>query len=131
MTGILILDILIWGLIIIASLGLLYIVVMFLFTVGTFFLATGLFIIPAKQVKIDLKAIAETEIQQRIYLDEYTYTLAQADHQKKIDEKAKTIKEQDSKIRKKAAHIKSLDAQIEQLENDVKKAPKNKPKKDK
>lgn len=85
----------------------------FAILLSIFFIASAMYIIPSKQRKIDLKAIAEIKVQQRIYLDEYQFTIANAQHQKVIDEKEKREKEIDSNIRKKSAELKSITAQVD------------------
>lgn len=84
-----------------------------LFLLVVFIFATAMYIFPAKQIKHDLKQITENEIESRIYLDEYKFTIANQHWQEKIDAKVSTIKELDSKIRKKSAELKSITAAIE------------------
>ncbi|CCV64330.1 hypothetical protein BN85407530 [Alteracholeplasma palmae J233] len=94
------------------------------FLVAVFLFATAIYIIPWKQTKIDLRAISETKIEQRIYLDEYQFTIASEQHRKELEEKVKVIKDVESKIRKRAAELKSITAQIERVENGDKKSKK-------
>ncbi|CDR31041.1 Uncharacterised protein [Acholeplasma oculi] len=84
-----------------------------IFLVGMFIFATAMYIFPAKQVKIDLRKIAETEIESRIYLDEYQFTIANAHWNEKIEEKEKQFKHLESQIRSKAAALKSLDSKLQ------------------
>lgn len=84
-----------------------------IFLVGMFIFATAMYIFPAKQVKIDLRKIAETEIESRIYLDEYQFTIANAHWKEKIEDKEKQFKQLESQIRSKAAALKSLDAKLQ------------------
>ena len=80
----------------------------FVFLLSVFLIASALYIFPAKQVKIDLKKIAEKEIESRIYLDEYQFTIANQHWQEKIDAKVKAERDLNDKIRKKAAELKAL-----------------------
>lgn len=93
--------------------GFIAIAVALIFLVAMFLIATAAYVFPAKQVKIDLKKIAETEIESRIYLDEYQFTIANQHWQEKIDNKASTVKDLDNKIRKKSAELKSITAAVE------------------
>lgn len=91
------------------------------FLLSVFLIASALYIFPAKQVKIDLKKIAEKEIESRIYLDEYQFTIANQHWQEKIDAKVKAERDLNDKIRKKAAELKSITAAVERAPKTSKK----------
>lgn len=84
-----------------------------IFLLVVFIFSTAMYIFPAKQIKYDLKQITENEIESRIYLDEYQFTIANQHWQEKIDNKASTVKDLDNKIRKKSAELKSITAAVE------------------
>ncbi|SUU69854.1 Uncharacterised protein [Acholeplasma oculi] len=63
-----------------------------IFLLGMFIFATAMYIFPAKQVKIDLKKIAETEIESRIYLDEYQFTIANQHFNEKLKRKKNNLR---------------------------------------
>lgn len=83
------------------------------FALVMFLIACGLYVIPYFQSKVDLKSIASEKYENRIYIDEAKYIIADKELQEKVDEKQAYIKELESDIRKVAAEKKSVLAEAE------------------
>jgi len=90
--------------------------------IGIWLLATALYVIPAKQRKINLKDTMHIKNEQRIYLDEYQYTIAN----KKLNDEIEQLENQKQSKRK---EIKELKKELEELKQAT--ATQNKKKKSK
>lgn len=92
-----------------------------IFSLVMFLIACGLYVIPYFQSKIDLKTIASDKFQNKIYIDEAKYIIADNELQEKVNAKLKNIDELNDDIRKLAAQKKSLTADLEKAEKKTKK----------
>lgn len=81
-----------------------------IFALLMFLIACGLYVIPYFQSKIDLKSISSEKYENRIYITESKYIIADDELQKQIDEKQRYKDQLQSDIRKLAAEKSSLEA---------------------
>ena len=94
MTWEIVLNILKW----ITLIGASAIIATLAFLISMFIIATALYIIPYFRKKIDLKTIVNEKYENRIYIDEAKYIVADKELQEKIDAKDKLIDEKNKKL---------------------------------